>query len=351
MASGRRGDGIAAYTSNLLDALEQLAEVRPYLFRGEHLEGRDYVSGPSFSVHVVRSQLGLNSFAADLLNGMSLLHCTDHRIPRVRQLPLVATIFDAVPFHHPEWARSRLRRVKNCLMRRSGRWPDRVICGSAFAAEEVSYYWHVPADDIRVVPLAVDAARFDMAPASAAEIRQALGLPEQYYLFVGTLQPRKNLLRLLSAHRQLPSRDRQARPLVIVGGDGWLDVRSRHELEADPGVMRLGFLSQSSLDAVYMGALALVVPSLHEGFGLPVLEGFAAGVPVLCSNTTSLPEVAGSGALLFDPLCVDSIYSALQSVRDDRTRLELVRAGYQVLQSYSWGQTAQQTLAVYRELL
>lgn len=352
LTKGKKGDGIASYTSNLIEALEGEAALTPYVFKGEALDSyENVISGPSFPLHVLKSQFGFNSFSESKLSEVSLVHCTDHRIPRLNHKPLVATIFDAVPFHHPEWARSSLRTLKNFLMRRSGRWPDRVISASNFAAEEVARYWGVPEDLIRVIPLAVNEDRFRCAPSSIAKTRVRFGLPESYYLFIGTLQPRKNLERLVAAHRCLNLRQRLSMPLVIVGGRGWLNLNAVQNLDSDPGIIRLGFVENNDLNAILMGATALVVPSLHEGFGLPVLEGYAAGVPVLCSNSSSLVEVAQGGALHFDPMSVAEIYDALQIVQNELARFELVEAGRAVLPKYSWKKTATETLSVYEEVL
>lgn len=354
LSTGRHRDGIAFYTEQLAKALESYVDVTPCLYGGEALlnSGSAECYGYSFKSHVVRSQLGLDSYPSFEQAKIDIFHSTDHRIPRLSKVPCVASIFDAIPFVHPHWTRSEWRQLKNWLMRRSAAWPQRIICASEYAACEVEEYWGVPEKKIRVVPLAVDAHRFEFSDAAVSDVLQEFALPERYILFVGTLQPRKNLRRLVMAHQQLPKEMRYEVPLVIVGGDGWLSMADLDFITQDPCVKRLGYVASNKLDALYQGAHALVIPSLHEGFGLPVLEGFAAKVPVVCSSTTSLGEISRGAAIQFDPLSVAEISAALRLVLEDAVVSEqCVAQGCKLLEQYSWDKTAHQTLQVYHEVL
>lgn len=351
---GRCHDGIAHYTRALSAAMASFADVVPCLFERERVEG--VVSpccGYPFYQHVIRSQLGFDSYPKSAQLRLQLYHCTDHRIPRLSRVPLVASIFDAVPFINPAWARPRLRRSKNWLMQRSGAWPERVICASEYVAQEVSEFWKVPESRIRIVPLAVDDERFSrVSKEQVLKVKTNCGLSGGYFLYVGTMQPRKNLQTLVSAHQQLPDKVRQAFPLVLVGASGWSSESLARQIYQDPAVFSLGYVSDNELSALYRGATALVVPSLHEGFGLPVLEGFAAGIPVICSSTTALREVAGGAALTFDPCSVDELVDILKHVVEQPSTLSCcVEAGYKRLSEFSWQRTAQLTFSVYQELL
>ncbi len=354
LSTGRHRDGIAAYTANLAQALEPYVKVKPCLFSGEYLRHKQKADcyGYSFKLHVIRSQCGLDSYSECEQAKIDIFHSTDHRIPRLTKVPSVASIFDAIPFVRPEWTRPEWRKLKNCLMRRSAEWPQRVICASEFAAYEVEKYWRVRGSKIRIVPLAVDRGRFEISNAEVQSVREGFGLPERYVLFVGTLQPRKNLRRLIMAHRKLPADMRYEYPLVVVGGDGWLSVKDLSFITDDQCIKRLGYVPDHKLDALYKSAQVLVIPSLHEGFGLPVLEGFAAQIPVICSATTSLGEISQGAAIHFDPLSVDEIYEALKHVLDDEAvRVKSVSEGRKLLKQYSWDKTARETIRVYDEVL
>jgi alpha-1,3-rhamnosyl/mannosyltransferase len=178
-----------------------------------------------------------------------------------------------------------------------------------------------------------------------------------YFLFVGTLQPRKNIERILDAYLGLPPHMRKERQLVIAGRAGWrcdeLLARVRGARERGEQVLWLDYVcGENALRQLYTGAGAFVFPSLHEGFGIPVLEAFASGVPVVTSNTTSLPEVSQGAAVEVDPLSVDAIREAMSSlVRDDALRKRCIDAGRARASQLTWKRTVENTAAVYRAVL
>jgi glycosyltransferase involved in cell wall biosynthesis len=171
---------------------------------------------------------------------------------------------------------------------------------------------------------------------------------------VGTIEPRKNLDRLLAAWEPLYLAG-EVPPLVIVGRRGWLYDDFFAALERSPardGVIFVGWMLDDDLPAVYAAAELFLFPSIYEGFGLPVLEAMASGAPVACSNATSLPEVAGDAALLFDPYDVEAIREALRAALSDAAlRQDLRQRGFQRATRFSWGRAADETLALYRQLL
>ena len=187
------------------------------------------------------------------------------------------------------------------------------------------------------------------------ETLRRYGLPDKFFLFVGTLQPRKNIARVIEAYRSLPQGIRNEVPLVIVGRAGWQCDEIADALASGnygTSVFWLRHLPDDDLLAVMKAATALVFPSLYEGFGLPVLEAFAAGTPVITSNGTSLPEVAGDAALLVDPVDIASIAEAMLRLLENPELVNILREkGYVRAREHSWDRTALMTLDVYRRVL
>jgi glycosyltransferase involved in cell wall biosynthesis len=179
-----------------------------------------------------------------------------------------------------------------------------------------------------------------------------LRIPRPYVLFVGTLEPRKNVARLIGAYRKAIAAKGLRHALVLVGPRGWRAESVDREL-ALPGpgrIVRTGRVDPGDLDALYKGADLFCYPSLYEGFGLPVVEAMARGVPVVCSNTSSLPEVAGSAALQVDPTSVEDLAAAISAVlADDGARARMAEAGPPQAARFSWERTAAETLEAYRE--
>ena len=180
-------------------------------------------------------------------------------------------------------------------------------------------------------------------------------LPQHYLLSVGTLEPRKNLKRLIQAFSELKVANKiQDVGLVLVGGRGWLDsgVGADQEELSKQGIFPLGFVADEWLPQLYSNALAFVYPSIHEGFGLPPLEAMSCGAPVILSETSSLPEVGGDAALYVDPFSIDSIQSAIEKIVND-SELRNALSEKSLLQSrkFSWDETARLTEEVYRTVL
>jgi alpha-1,3-rhamnosyl/mannosyltransferase len=306
---------------------------------------------------VMSAVSGLPFFGAGrMAKDIDLMHATDHLIPNFGRVPVVATIMDAIPLSHPEWVSMRLRSVKSALWRRSAHWASHVITISEYSKQEIEQHFGIPASKISVIPLGVDERWFQpIATTTMSETLRRYGLPDHFFLFVGTLQPRKNIARVIEAYRSLPQGIKNDVPLVIIGRAGWQcdDVVDALTLgQYGPSVFWLKHVPDDDLLVVVKAAAALVFPSLYEGFGLPVLEAFAAGTPVITSNGTSLPEVAGNAALLVDPLDSENIAEAMQRLLDNPELANTLRAaGYVRARVHSWERTASMTKNVYQEVL
>jgi glycosyltransferase involved in cell wall biosynthesis len=194
-----------------------------------------------------------------------------------------------------------------------------------------------------------------MAPVEVQPVLERYQLSQPYILYVGSIEPRKNLLRLLQAYARL-RKDLPGWKLVLVGArNAWKSTPISEEmrkLNLAPWVQLTGYIPEEDLPALYNGAGLFAFPSLYEGFGLPVLEAMACGTPVITSNVSSLPEVAGDAALLVDPYNVEEIAAAMVNVLSDQELSEdLHRRGLERSKEFSWERTAQQTLEVYKKVL
>lgn len=293
--------------------------------------------------------------SAALRERIDVYFATDYRVPRLKGVPVCATVFDAIPLSHPEWANPRLRTVKNLVLRATVRWADRVIAISRAMVPELVEHYRIAEDRVSVTPLGVDDHWFVREPPERiAALRQRHSLRERYLLFVGTLQPRKNVARILAAYQQLPPALRADVQLVVAGRTGWQTTELVAALRAAGAaghVRWLDYVPQADLRALYQGASAFVFPSLYEGFGLPVLEAFASGIPVVCSNVTSLPEVAGDAALQVDPTDVDALAAAMQSlVTDTVLAAALCRRGLARAREFTWERCADATFGILRSM-
>ena len=216
-----------------------------------------------------------------------------------------------------------------------------VLADSQATADDLTKFYGTPPGKIRVVYPGVDA----LPIGDVAAVRRKYNLPERYFLFVGTLQPRKNIARLVHAFaRWQAAHPADSAALVLAGGKGWL-----YDEAWTAGVERVhlpGYVDEADKGALYAGALALVFPSLYEGFGFPVLEAMHCAAPVIASTTSSLPELAGDAALLVDPLDVDAIAAAMGRVIEDAALRQMMReSGAAQVKKFTWDSAAGQALA------
>lgn len=276
---------------------------------------------------------------------------TTHRIPRLlpARVARVVTIHDLVWRHACETMRPLSRVVEQWLMPQAVRIADRVIADSASTAADLESEFPLLRGRVRVVHLGPTA----MPRPHTRKSLQALGLNRPYVLFVGTLEPRKNLVRLLEAFGRIPESLRRGYQLVIAGAQGWgnIDLHSLiRRLGLERSVCVTGFVTDEQLATLYAHAYVLVMPSLYEGFGLPLLEALSFGVPVLTSNISSLPEVAGDAAILVDPCDIDSILAGLTLVLTNNTLHAALSANAKKrAELFSWDKAATEVREVFRE--
>jgi glycosyltransferase involved in cell wall biosynthesis len=285
-----------------------------------------------------------------LFGDTDVYHGTNFLAPRFTRARTVVTVHDLAWLRHREEV-PVAHRYERYLSRSLAR-ADRVIAVSEATQDDIIEYFDVPADRIDVVHEGAPAAPRSLDPEAFRKFRHRHRIPEDYLLFLGTLEPRKNLVRLLEACRLLADRGCAPSALVLAGRKGWHDEEIRRGIEETRRrlpVVTPGFVSEEQKVALYRHARAFVFPSLYEGFGLPVLEAFTAGTPVVASRAGALPEVAGDAALLVDPRDTEGMADALrQCLSGEDLCRTLVERGTHRAKEFTWARTARETMDVYR---
>jgi alpha-1,3-rhamnosyl/mannosyltransferase len=361
--------GIGRYVLGLMREVERSGGFAPDYFYSTHWS-RDlqHAGGGTVRpnlVRMIRSLRPLNpvirtiqrrNFAAGLRRGEFALYFEPCYLPFDTTLPTVITIHDLSHLRHPETHPvARVRQFERELPSAV----DRAACiltVSEFTRREVIAVFGVNPDRVVATPLGVDARFFPRTRDETAHFLTPLELTHgQYFLAVGTLEPRKNILTTLEAHSRLPERVRVAWPLVVAGMSGWLTntISRRLEQARSRGQVRLlGHVSDDPLPALYAGAAMLSYPSIYEGFGLPPLEAMASGVPVAVSNRASLPEVVGDAGILLEPHDVDGLTSAmLRIVEDGQFANDLMMRGLERATGFTWQQCASLTMQSWKSVL
>jgi len=358
--TGGRLDGIGVYTRALLEHLPQAGcEVQPYSWPRWRGNRADITVGQPMAQSFERAT------AIDLVTPpfhrvhlpADIFHAPDYRVVRM-DCPVVATLHDALPIKHPDWCNPKLRGLKNWLQARAARKAQHIIAPSHFAIPELVECFGVDERRVSVVLQGVDETWFEPPNPIHAKVTQNMNkLDPGYFLFVGTLQPRKNIERILDAYLMLPRRIRDVRQLIIVGAPGWRSEELVARIEAvRQKKERVRWLdkvtSDEELRHIYAGAGAFVFPSLYEGFGIPLIESFAMGIPALTSTVSALPEVSQGAAVEVDPTAVADIASAMQAlVEDEFLRRRCIDLGLARARQLTWDATAQRTAAVYHAVL
>ncbi len=270
-----------------------------------------------------------------------------HALPLWMPGPAVVTVHDLGYVYFPEAHPTLARRYLDWSTRHSVNQAAQVIVDSLATSQDLAAHYGVPESRIKLVYPGVDESLAPVTdPKTLMALRTRYKLPARYLLFVGTLQPRKNIARIVQGY----ARWRESEPgtdvaLVLAGQRGWLF--DPDWVSGVKGVLLPGYIDDADVAALYSGALALVFPTLHEGFGFPVLEAMRCGTPVITSNTSSLPEVAGDAALLVNARDVGEIAKAIgRLVSSAVLRADLITKGFEQAQKFTWTRAAQQALRV-----
>jgi glycosyltransferase involved in cell wall biosynthesis len=289
-----------------------------------------------------------------LVPGAELFHATEHLLPPLPDVPTVLTVHDMIFKLFPEHQKRLNYWYLNATMPLYCRRADAIITVSESSKRDIVAHYGLDPAKITVIH---EAAAPEFVPASLEKMDQArcmYKLPEQYMIHVGTIEPRKNLTRLIDALQCLHANGLTI-PLVVVGSKGWLyDDFFRHleDLDVRDSVFFPGYVPYADLPTMYSAATVAAMPSVYEGCGLPVLEAMGCGVPVVSSNSSSLPEVGGDAARYFDPYDMEAMVETIRSVwTDGDLRAEMRQQGLVQTAKFSWARAAEETMAVYDRAL
>jgi alpha-1,3-rhamnosyl/mannosyltransferase len=282
----------------------------------------------------------------------TLYHSPYYLMPYVPGIPTVLTCYDLIPLIYPQYFSVLQRLVYWVAHTFSFKAARMILTISQTTKDDIVHYFHLDPKRIIVTPLAADAHFQPQPPERIAAVRRKYALPEEYVLYFGSNKPHKNLQRLIEAWRIAECGVRSVECKLVIAGH-WDErypetKRVTEELGLKDHIVFVGAVDDADLPALYCGATLFVFPSLYEGFGLPVLEAMACGVPVVCSNASCLPEITGDAALLINPLDIDALGMATRRVLvDERLRQEMIQKGLVQAGRFSWEQTALKTLEVY----
>jgi glycosyltransferase involved in cell wall biosynthesis len=281
---------------------------------------------------------------------LDLTHSPHPLLLPAKKAKRIVTLHDLFFLKHPDMTEAEVRRDYVPLVRKHVKRADGVICVSQHTASEAQLLLDVPASKIAVIPNGIDPEyRVPASPEAIEAVLARYRLPRGALLYVGSEDRRKNLVNLAMAYMGLAARRPRTPPLVMVGpGSGWAQGGAL----SGPQIRAVGYLETREIRALMAASAALVLPSLEEGFGLPVVEAMAAGLPVVCSRGSALEEVAGDAATLVNPLDTRSIASGMEKILDDKARAETQRAmGLERSRQFDWDIAAARTLEFYRQVL
>jgi len=367
--------GVGEYSYHLVRALAKIDSVNSYTLYPffYHLITPGYKNAelpetlnfkvdrrpPAFPILLQRfvHLVGRSLFTESMLGPVDIVHSTTFCAPRFKDAKkrLVVTIYDLTVITHPECHKKlNIQHCKKGILD-AVKYADAIIAISEHTKKDLVNIAGAPEELVTVTPLAADPDLMPVIDKETREkVRRKYKLPENYILFLGSLEPRKNIAALIKAYAGLPESYKKKHHLVIAGARGWLNSPV-HDTIKKLGLMDKtnfpGYVDRLDLSALYSMADCFVYPSLYEGFGLPVLEAMACGAPVITSNTSSMPEVAGSAALLINPLDEGELTTVLEKILGSKPlREEMRKKGFIQAKKFSWERCAAETLEVYKKV-
>jgi glycosyltransferase involved in cell wall biosynthesis len=352
--------GNETYATNLIEALAGIDQTNEYTLFVTKRAAIDRFDNrwPNFKVkqtfpHTPLVRIPLTLSAALRRRRVDVLH-VQYTAPPFAPCPVVATIHDLSFEHWPETFNRRSRAQLQLTVRHTARRARHILTLSEFSREDIIETYNIDPARVSVTPAAAPPGFAPVTDSTELQrIRTTYGIEREYILSLGSIQPRKNLVRLIGAYSSL----RRLRPdlelpqLVLAGKRGWLEkeiFRAAGTNEISRDILFTGYVPDKDLPALYSGSLCFAYPSYFEGFGLPVLEAMQCGAPVIAGNRTSLPEVVGSAGMLVDPFSEAEIALALAKMIEDSGYRDALRVkGIERARAFNWQITARLTLQVY----
>ena len=349
--------GACVYTKNLIEQLRKLNNGNEYI-QFSYGNPRSRVSSFRQKLeNLVRDTLWMQTMLPRKIikNKIDILHCPAFKAPLKISIPLVVTFYDASVLRDPSDYNTWWRLYGKYMLAKIAKRADKIITISQFSKKDIANNLNIREDKIKVTYCGIDRNFKVIADADLKnKISLKYSLGEKFILYVGALQPRKNIKSLLKAYANLRKRKKIDHELVFVGGTGWRNkdiFLLIKELNISKDVKFLGYIAEDELPIIYNLADFFVYPSFVEGFGMPVLEAFACGCPVIASKTSGLPEVAGDAAIMIDPYSVVDLQEAIiQLANDNSLKDNLVSKGLDRAKMFSWERCAEQTLGIYKDI-
>jgi len=358
--------GMGVYVRGLLNGLAKIDKENDYYIIINKNKKEDFVpiqdnfhkiyTGVTYSDYLRRDFWEQVYLPLKLLKSkINVYHGPNYVLPVLTRAGKVLTIYDMTLFDSSKWYKpiSRLRVQK--LIKLSTKKANKIIAGSKNTKQDIIKILKLPCDKIKVIYIGIDDIYSPIADKyKLGNIKNKYKIDSKFILHVGSLQARKNIPRLIEAYSKLPVELLEKYQLVIAGKRSWKVEKifaKVKQLKLEDRVVFTGFVADDDLPLLMNAAALLAFPSLYEGFGIPPLEAMACGTPVVASNTSSIPEVVGDAALLFDPYNVEEITEAMYRVlTDEQLRDKLRQRGIERVKQFSWENAARETLQVYKEV-
>jgi alpha-1,3-rhamnosyl/mannosyltransferase len=348
-------DGIGVYTDNLFKALSNIKAINltPVFIKSPYLIWNNKKSFFHEEPHVFLNHFLPFNIHRSLERKVDIFHVTDFRVPKLKNTPVIMTIHDALLFKNINMANASTIKLKNYFLKKHVHYVDHVITHSNAVIDEIVNYWNVDSKKISVVYPGI--ANNWFLRESREKINQILNyyqISRPFLLSVGTIQCKKNYTRILNAYMALPRDIRESVNLVIVGRRGEATVSEMRKIETlhrEKHIQWLKYIPFEHLRILYQSGLALLFPSLNEGFGLPILEGFASQIPVLTSGFGAMKEVASNAAFFVNPYEVNSIKVGMEKlINSSSLRSDLIAKGMLRVKDFSWNSCAKNVNRIYR---
>ncbi len=355
--------GVGFYIVNLISTLLEIDRENKYFIfmkKGDLSEIKDKANDRFIEVNIT-SRLARLTWEQTILPTMinrykiDVFHSPHYTVPFRAKVKKVVTFHDMTFFSHPEYHLKLKVQFFRRIIPRAAKMADQIISNSKNTKNEIIKFLNVDGQKITVTHFAIDKNRYKPIPKGQVkeQIKKKYDIKDEYILFVGTLEPRKNIASLVNNFFRLKENGLFPGKLVLAGGKGWgfseiQKIIKDHHFGKD--VLLVGYVPEDDLPFLFNGATVFVYPSYYEGFGIPPLEAIACGTPTITSNISSIPEIMGEAAVLINPQRSDRLYQSLSSLVQNKAERERLRkAGLQRAEHFTWEKTARETLEVYQK--